>query len=787
MKKIEIGQEAKVRVRWNTSQLLTTKEEEKNIISAIAKKYGIPSKNVSVEKKFIDPSLGDGVLAGELVHNVNDPKFMLELMKQYMAAKKIEDVDFEDIVKIDSAINACIDFDAYDKGKKYSIKWVKWSNFLSYGPDNYFDFTKLHGLVQLTGIPGNKSGKSTFAYDLLHFLLFGKTNTKKAKTLGGLFNNYLPDERTLSVEGCINIEGDDFIIKRTITRGPAGKKTRSVTNKVEYYKVGKDGSMQELPEENQQGVTTTQTSKIIKEALGSESDFDLIISANAKDLDSLIDLTETEKGRLLARWIGLSIIEDKDVKAREKWNKEICVGRYCDMYNRTQLENEVESLSEENTAYLEQKEANLKAIEDATNKIAEQNQIRDTLLSSKQSIDPNLMKVDVETLKTSIEKLIESGKGKNLEIGYIEDQIKEIGEVDYSEEDYKAMKRENDDLISKMSEARATIKHTKETNQNLSSSEFCPVCHKKFDDVDNSKLIEENNKKIAALIDEGVKMKERSEYLTKTMDSIADKRALFIKKSQLELKVASIKSDVAAQRLEYTEKNNLLKDIKKNEAAIRQNNEIDTKLNVVNETIRVNDTIKKDKERENGEIDRAVAKNNEIISLKKSYIVKIEEELKTEKTWKLYLQMIGKDGISKMVLRNTLPIINNEVNRILGDATDFTIEIVMDDKNDIDFILYRDGVATRLSGASGLESTQAALALRVVLGKMSRLSRPPFILLDEVLGTLHKENIEDMKKLYDRIVTEYDFVLHICHLDLDWYDGNVVTVVKKDNISHIEN
>lgn len=786
MKKLEIGQDAKVLVRWNTSQQLTTKEEEKNIISAMAKKYGIPSKNIRVEKHFIDPSLEDNVLAGEIVHNVNDPKFMQELMKQYIAAKGITDVDFDDIVKIDSAINACIDFSVYDKGKKYTIKWVKWGNFLSYGPDNYFDFTKLHGLILLNGQPANKSGKSTFAYDLLHFLLFGKTNTNKAKTLGDLFNNYLPDERVMNVEGCINIDGDDYIIRRTLTRGAAGKKTRTVTNKVEYFRVAKDGSEEILPDENEQGASTTKTTKIIKEALGNESDFDLIISANAKDLDSLISLTETEKGRLLSRWIGLSIIEDKDVKAREKWNKEISVGRYCDMYNRTQLENEVEALNTENTAHAEQKKSNETAIAEAEKNIEEYGNTRDILLSSKQSIDPSLTKVDVETLKTAIAKLVESGKAKNAEIQFIEGQIKEIGDVDYSEDEYKAMKKENDALISSMSEARANIKHIKETNDNLSSSEYCPVCHKKFDNVDNSKLIEENKKKIEKLIEDGIKMKKRSDFLTEKMESIADNRSKYLKKSQLELKIATIKSDVASQRLEYTEKNNLLKDIKKNEEAIKKNNEIDTKLNVVNENIRINEGIKRAKEQDNKDIDRYIAKNTEMISARKSYITKIEEELKTEKNWKLYLQMIGKDGISKMVLRNTLPIINNELNRLLGDVADFSVEITMNEKNDIDFLLHRDGIITRLSAASGLERTQAALALRVVLGKMSRLSRPPFILLDEVLGTVAKENYDDMKKLYDKIVSEYDFVLHICHIDLDWYDeGNVVTVVKKDNISSI--
>lgn len=787
MKKIDIGQEAKVLIKWNTDKQITTKEEERNIATAFAKKYGIPVKNVRVEKNFMNAALGDGVLAGDIVQNVNDPRFMQELMKQYMAINEIKDIDFEDIIKIDSTINALIDFSAYDKGKRYSIKWVKWGNFLSYGPENYFDFTKLHGLVLLNGEPANKSGKSTFAYDLLHFLLFGKINTDKAKTMADLFNNYLPDERVLYIEGCINIEGDDYIIKRTLTRPAAGKKTRTVTNKVEYYKVNKDGSEEILSDENQQGATTTQTSKIIKDALGNESDFDLIISANAKDLDSLISLTETEKGRLLSRWIGLSVIEDKDIKAREKWNKEISVGRYCDMYNRNQLENEVTDLTTENEELAAQKEANDKAIKECEEKITADNSTRDTLLSSKQPIDPNLTKINIETLQNKMVQIVEDDKKKNSEIEYLEGQIKEIGEIDYSEDVFNQMKKESDLIIEKMAEARTDIKHLKETNNELSTAEYCPVCHRKFDNVDNSALIKKNEEAIDKLIKEGVSMKERSEKLNKDMEEISKTRALYLKKSQLELKLATVKSDVAAQRLDYTEKRNLLKEIQKNEEAIKKNNDIDTKLNIINENIRVNTNIKTSKEQENKEIDRNTAKNNEAISLKKSYILKIENEMKTEKTWKLYLQMIGKDGISKMVLRNTLPIINGELKRLLSDVADFDVEITMNEKNDIDFLLIRDGVITRLAAASGLEKTQAALALRVVLGKMSRLSRPPFILLDEVLGTLANENYDDMKKLYDKIVAEYEFVLHICHLDLDWYDGNVITVVKKDNVSYIAN
>ena len=785
-KKIDIGQNAKVKIQWNVHQSNYSRELENSMIALMAKKYGIPAKNIVVEPNYIT-SNNSGVLSSETVQSIHDPKFQQELMKQYIANNDIKDVDFEEIIKIDSQINSLIDYDAYDKGKRYTIKWVKWSNFLSYGPDNYFDFTTLNGLVLLNGEPANKSGKSTFAYDLLHFLLFGKTNTNKAKNLGELFNNYLPEARTINVEGCINIDGEDFIIRRTLTRPAQGKKAKTVTNKVEYYRLAEDGSEEILPEDNKQEASTTATTKLIKEALGNESDFDLIISANAKDLDNIISLTETEKGRLLSRWIGLSIIEDKDIKAREKWNKEISVGRFSDMYNQVQLESDIENLTTEN----KHNEGCIKdlnvQISTYDKSIAENQSNKDLLLSSMREIDTALLKVDVTTLQASIDALIDAGKRKNSEVTIIEEQIKEIGEVSYSEEEYKKMKSENERLINDMAETRMKINNLKSTNKALESAEICPTCHRKLDNVDNSGQIEENKKTIQELTDNGVTMKKRSDELVESMGVIEQKRAIAYKKSQLELKLAALKTEIANKRAEYKEKSQTLKEIQKNKDAIAKNNEITAKINVITANINYSERAKREATSEINLLEREIVKNNESIALKKSYLVKIEAERKTEKYWKLYLQMIGKDGISKMVLRNTLPIINSELNRLLGDVTDFRVEVVMNEKNDVDFLLIRNETVTRLSAASGLEKTQSALALRVVLGKMSKLSRPPFILLDEVLGTVASENYEDMRKLYNKITEYYDFILHITHINeiVDWHDS-IVTVQKIDNISRIK-
>lgn len=781
MRKAEIGQNAKVEVEWHLNDGEYTKEKEDSIRSEMAIKYGIPEKNIKVKAVFSENDAKGN--SETVVKDIYNPSYMQDLMKKYMEDNGVKDVAFEDIVKIDSKINSQINFDSYNNGKRYTIKWVKWSNFLSYGKENYFDFTTLHGLILLNGVPANKSGKSTFAYDLLHFLLFGKTNTNKAKTLGELFNNYLPNENTLYVHGCIEIEGTEYEIKRTLTRSTKGK----VKNEVKYYKVS-NGMEEELSdEENLQEATTTATSKVIKEALGNESDFDLIISANAKDLDALISLTETERGRLLSRWIGLSVIEDKDAIARQMWNKEVSVGRYSGIYNRVQLNADIDALTETNIQGKKAIEDNNKVIAASDSKIAAYNKSRDALLSSKLQIDNSLLKTDVQTLETRLLEIQNIGKGKRIEVASVQEQIASMGDIQYSDDEYKNLRKENDALISEIASGKAKIAHIQGTNKALATAEYCPTCHRKLENVDNSAQIKQNEQEIAAIKESMDNKEQRKAIVVAEITKIDELRTLYNQKSKLQLKESALNVEITNLLAEYKEKKALMKEIEKNKEAIAKNTQIDAELNVVTESIRTEEKVKQDLKANNDALSHEISKNTDAIAQKKSYIVKIEEEEKTEKCWKLYLKMIGKDGISKMVLKDVLPLINAQMDRMLDDVADFKVRIDMDEKNDVNFYMIRDDVVTRLSAASGLEKTQASLALRVVLGQQSRLSRPPFILLDEVLGTVAKENYDDMKLLYDKIVKYYDFVLHICHIDLDWYDEkNVITVQKIDNISSIK-
>jgi DNA repair exonuclease SbcCD ATPase subunit len=231
-----------------------------------------------------------------------------------------------------------------------------------------------------------------------------------------------------------------------------------------------------------------------------------------------------------------------------------------------------------------------------------------------------------------------------------------------------------------------------------------------------------------------------------------------------------------------------LKDISDNEESIRKNAEIDASLNLVNEKIRLlNNTIKG--------INEQIAANNEAIKLNEKTIGEnnkiievLEKEEKIIRNWRVYLDMVGKNGVCKTVLRKALPFINGELKSMLNGVCDFDVKVVIDNHNDVTFLLCHNGVEGGLGSGSGFEQTVASLALRCVLSKISSFSKPSFVVFDEILGGVADENYEQLKLLYDKIAKDYAFILQISHIKglYEWHN-HFIKVKKVDDVSVIEN
>jgi DNA repair exonuclease SbcCD ATPase subunit len=791
---LKIGKEALITVEWSVLPVDYSIEKRENLREKMAQKYNVPVEHVKINPNFITLNKNGEkeALTNETIENIQDPKFQHELFKRYLEENGIEDYDFDGILNIDSQINALIDYEVYDKFKRYEIRWIKWSNFLSYGDDNFFDFTQLNGLVLLNGEPANQSGKSTFAYDLLHFLLFGKTASGKADVLSDIFNRYRPETTDVKVEGCIMIDGEEYIIRRNLSRPSFKKRTAKskVTQKVEYFKIV-EGEEQELTDvENLEGSTNTQTTKIIKDAIGNEKDFDLVICANADNLKSLISLKDTERGRLLSKWIGLLPLEEKDILARERWNKEISPRLISNVYNRESIKAEIAILSEKHNETGNEIIETCEKLKAVITKIGNLSQEKETLLAAKGTVDESLSKVDVHTIESSIQSITEKGKNIKLLKEKTEKELENIKNIEFSENEYQDLVSKKEYFIILNNNLKHEINNLRETNKRLSESEYCPTCKRKLEGVDYSETIKENEDKITKAIESGVENKKSLDEITLRISEMDEMRKIYSEKNRLSILVEKYDSDLQVLRSQLKDYNRTLKDLETNKTIIENNNKIELSLNIVNASLQTESQIGEGLLQKQAYLKQEKERLAKDISDREDIIVKIDQEEKLIKSWKIYLMLVGKNGISKMVLRQTLPLINGELRRLLDGVCDFDVDVVIDDHNDVAFNLVRTNgdtkVISNLASGSGFEQTAAALALRVVLGNISTLSRPSILLLDEVLGGVAEMNYENIKLLYDRIIKDYSAVFHITHLNqiMDWHTA-IVTVKKENNVSSI--
>lgn len=783
----KISNKSKIVIQWKDKPENYSNEAKKHIVALAAERYDIPKEMVKIH--FIPTKYNDkGELidvSTDVVNNIQDPKFQLKLFEDYINENSIENVDMDFIKKIDSEINSKIDYDVYDKYKRYEIEWLEWDNFQSYGDNNSFDFTKLNGLTLVNGVPGNMSGKSTLTVDLISFLLFGKS--QKPYTLLQCFNKYT-DSKTFRVCGGIKIEGANYIIDRLVTRskkrdGSWGEGKQDV----KYYEVI-NGQKNELLDEikNDADEHAGKTNQVIKQAVGSEKDFNMIVSAASDDLDSLINTGNAEKGRLLSKWVGLLPIEKKEEIGKEK-HKEFEKTLISKQYQIPTLEKEntttEELILQENNAVSE----TIKRLNEIEDVIKVESKQKETLLLSKKVIDNNVLKIDINSVNIKIKKLISDAETKKLELENYKKQYEPIKDTHFSVEDYKTLLSLDKKYEIELNDIKKEIRTLKETNINLIENEFCPTCKRKYDGLDNSKSIQENNKKIESLTNEGIAINENLKKNKELVYKMECDKVQYDNKLKIENQISIIPVQIENLRSSYREQTQLLKDFDENKSAIELNNNIDISLINVNAKIRSLEIEQKEKIQRIENLKRNIVENTKKIETNKILIDRINKELIQIKNWNVYLEMVGKNGVSKMVLRKTLPIINSELSRILDDVCDFDVEVYLSEKNDVMFSINRNGVVSDLAGGSGFEKTTASLALRHVLGNISTMPRPNFITLDEVLGKVSREYYDNIHNLYSKIVGSYQFVLHITHIEeiKDWHK-NVITINKNEqNISSI--
>ena len=118
-------------------------------------------------------------------------------------------------------------------------------------------------------------------------------------------------------------------------------------------------------------------------------------------------------------------------------------------------------------------------------------------------------------------------------------------------------------LITKIANIKNEIGNLKATNKSLKESEYCPLCKRKFDDVDHTDTIKQNEQKIQELIALGIATNEIKTKLEEEIANMDGERAKFNEKNRLELLVSKYDVELANLRVELKEKKQTLKKSRK--------------------------------------------------------------------------------------------------------------------------------------------------------------------------------------------------------------------------------
>jgi len=774
-----ISAHSKIKVYWDDRPENYSKEAKIKLRNAFASKYGVNRNNVNIIYRPVKFNAnGDAIeITGAGIDNIMDINYQRALMKEVIARDGTQ-VDFERLIALDDRVNGELNVDlSVSQHRTWSIKWLMIDNFLSFGENNYIPFEKMRGLTVVNSVPANQGGKTTFTIDAIKFLLHGSTT--KTDTNGEIFNTF-SGKNELVVRGMIDIEGEEVIIERKMRRSQKKTGEWTIVNKVFYYELLPDGTEKDLNEEEAKATT-----KRIKETIGSEKDFELLVLATEKNLDDLVGLTTTESGKVLTRLIGLEILELKEAAARTMSN-EFNKKRKSNEYDVVTLTSDIVDHEEKITEGIDLKALLTTKLATAKDDIDKANKEKETLLNKKEKIDVSISELNPSSLEEDIAKLTKNGKELRVEMAEFETKITNIGKIIFDEDRHHLLTKDLSTQTSAKAVKNAEMARLEVVIEELVAGGICQSCNRKLETVDNEEHIEKHKTQIKKISSEVIelgnvilKINTELEELNKVKILIDEKNRLELDKDRTEVKIGSLLNIV-------TSKMNDLKKYKLNLESIELNKRIDTEIDLVKSNLQIHEYTKDETIIKIERVSSDITSNRESIETKTKLIEIIKKEEEVEKIFKVYIDLVGKKGVSKLVLRSVLPIINSEVQRLLEDVCDFEVEIFMNDKNDVQFLLVKDGVSKFLKSGSGFEKTAASLALRGVLGKISTLPMPNFITFDEVLGKVAPENIDKLKPLFDKIKDMYDIVFFITHNELvkDWGD-NVVTVVKENNLSKL--
>jgi DNA repair exonuclease SbcCD ATPase subunit len=761
-----------IQVVWEDLPENFTQDKLKSVKHYFQKKYNTTNVNVLTKVKNVDK---DTMQSIDVSVNISDTNYQLELLKKFLESKGYGNYH-ENILLINRMVeNKMLEKqEESTQFKKWYIRNIEFSNFLSYGENQRLDFDSLNGIVVIESNPPNFGGKTVLSVDLLMFLFFNETTkTTKAEEI---FNRFTDKDKVM-VKGEVTIDGEDYIIIRTIERKLSKKGDWNVKTELDFFKKLSDGSLQ-----NFQGEQRRETEAFIKTSIGTKEDFLMTILTTATNLEELLDAKPTARGQVLSRFMGLEFLKTKEETAKEVYS-EFSKSKMSNVYSSEQLKTDNEDLNTKIGELTTQNNDIKKELVDIDEKISKGKEYRDDIIKKKHSdIDKEISILNPENTEEEIKGIDYNKSGFVTKMNEL--KVVEPSEF-YKEEEHDKIKEEYNVVYKDVVRIDTEITSINKLKSSVEGGIKCEHCGIELMNasITNAKIAELDGYITHKGQKEGLMQvltgKEQAFVQLKKEFDEYEKNKLIKEKYELSIESCDLKMGVLKDKLKRYEE---IQD------KIKQNQQIDSMLIKADLRLDELDGMKRTKNKEITTNEYEIKSKEEKISNNKKLIVKIKEEEEKEKIYKIYLEAYGKNGVSKIIMKTMMPLINSELQRLMEDSCYFKLEIRINDKNEVEFIMVDNssGVEKLMVSGSGYEKTIASLGLRSVLSKICSLSKPNIIVFDEVFGKISNDNLDMVYEFFVKIKDYFEKIFVITHSNLvsQWSDC-VVKITKENNISKI--
>jgi DNA repair exonuclease SbcCD ATPase subunit len=727
--------------------------------------------------------------ARNLAGNVKDVNVQNGLIKEYLERQfLLDDETLNKVIEINNNVNTKITHEDTD-----NILWIpkkfEFSNMFSYGEGNKIEFDKAKGIIGL--FAPNTQGKSSL-FDSLSFCIFDKCS--RAFKATHIMNN---QKDTFSCKFNFEIDGIDYFIEREAHT----TKTEKVKVNVNFWRVV-DGINESL-----NGDERRNTNDVIKKYLGTYEDF-VMTSLSLQGNNALfIDKSQSERKDILAQYIGVNVF-DKLFDVVNEDNKEAAIllknFKKDDFSLRlAELDEIVKTNGKVFNELVEKKDEFEQDKTEVERKLSNlESQIQQTTLSIDLDVETKRLESFTSSLETDSGKLVKMEEQLTQAEGIVSELIEsqshlskyngidiEVVYSNYQEEQKKLIEAEK-----VYSNAKLYLSLAEEKIKHLDKHEYDPNCKYCCDNtfVKDAMVAKNALPELEAIVKQAL---IDATGIQQTLDRWDDVEEAY-KSYQSKHKEVNDSKTLVSRIKEYISKTKL--DIRDSEDGIKDSTTKIEEYHRNKEQIELNKQLRKDitdtKEVINGikkqikEVDDEKLSINSIVSKARQEkegiegrIAQIKKLEETNKLYDYYLDAVKRDGISYELISRTLPAIEGEINNILGQIVDFSMNLQMDGKNVNAYINYGDNRKWPLEMCSGMEKFVSGLAIRVALINICNLPRPNFLVIDEGFGTLDSENLQSLFMAFAYLKTQFEFVIVISHIDSMRDVVDSLLEIKKDN------